>query len=1464
MKKSTTLFLGAAITALSPAVSSAQIADKVSEVLPVEMSMTSFLIIGALLLTSLIFFFLFQQRFNAANRQLKDVSNELGNTRERLTETSQTLKKSEQNLKQTTTRYQNILFEAEVGMFQMDLAGNCTYVNSALQTLSGLYPKKALKEGLQSAIHPDDRAAFSKHWKAFIKGNTPFSQNFRFKGAKGQETHVACRANKVLNAREEVESYIGWISDVTAFHEIQLQEESKTARHARFVEETVEGYYHLESESPIPINPSADKMAETIMEKMELVDCSETFAALLGSTASDLIGKKIGDLHGGCGPFKNNESLKKLITAEYKLIDFESVRQDPRGNRLNLVNNVIGLVENKQLISIRGAQRNISQQRREHEELTSQTQFMHRILDALPADVHVKDTRCRYLYASQKLADRTGIPQESWLGKTIFEVMPATPRDHDKNAITVMKSGNISRIERPYEARKKSGWMETIQIPLVSSDGLVEGTVGLSFEISERKERETKAKNERQQLEQHLKGLNTELEKSKGEHAKSEIALRDTHQKLSVREAELNNRQHEFKEQLAERKRTEDLLRRNETTLLTNQKNLEEQLSSRLADLESETDKRKKWEELIEIKENELRKIEAFSDKRGKQLEEQIASHKQAESLLGNSQTELRKVQQELDKLEQDHQQEKSQLTETQDKKFSLEHAARRTTENKLDKSESLLRTAQERIQVLTGQHATELEHEIAERKTATAKLIQNTEELDELKQQFSERIEQETKGLKLELAKKQIREKALRQQEKDRDARIKELEKSLESKAQENSKQIQAREGAEVQRENAEQKLEQLNTRQEQLVERKTQKLNLNIAEIRLEEIRLRKTANDLQQEKEELQEQAKAHAAALAKSAKEQKQSAATLSKTEKHLEQMQADQSLMISKETQALNDQLQELKQVEADLRKQDEGLKKQGVDLQQTIDTLSTNLKTEADARKGVEKERKDLQHNFDASQNNTEALIEKKTVELNQQIEAHKKNEIALQKVERTLKKQAETLQGTLDARNTELAESQKGQTDAEQELAETIKRSGQDAQGVEAEIAKIKKGNLEEIQRVKDEQKELRQKEKYYRTLFQSSADAFLQIDSKTGKIGSVNLAAARLFGEETTKTLLGKTFEALSPATQSDKSSSVEAVQEQMKETLKAGHSSFEWQFQKADKATFYGLVSLSTIQVEERSLILAVVNDISNLRQRQTALQQSLTEAQAANQTNSKTVDEVAETIQTTLAPVVQSIAAIGAADNLTDDQKLNMTVINRNCRNLIDTMNYRKELSHLADGSDALTSSTCNLHELIHDLDQQFSPRAETKKLFFAVSYAQYQSAHNLPKLVEADDQKLRKVLSLLLGYALAHTDKGRLGLHAAHKSEEGESISVTFELAYTGKGKEDERLSGIFGTENSTAEDMQYGLSLAQRHAQMMGGKIGLEYRSGGVTALTVTLPFKKVISEIVMPAKDIEPKAGAA
>lgn len=1355
----------------------------IASLMPVEMSLASYLVIGFLLVFAVVMFFLFQRKFNAANLELQDVTNELGSTRKRLTETNQELEQSQNDLKATATRYQNILFDAHVGMFQMDLNGKCNYINTALQEMSGLYPKKALKEGLVSAIHPDDRESFTTAWTDFVESNETFIETFRFRLAKGDDVYVTCRANKVLNERKEVESYIGWVTDITQFHKENLAERAATARYEAFVAQTVEGFYKLVPETPIPLASSPDKMAATIMEQFVVGECNDAFAAVYGAKPKELVGKAINELKDGAGTFKNNESIRQFIESSYTVSDQETVRQDPSGARLNLQHNVVGIIEDNMLVGIWGSQRNISQHKREKAELSSQVQFMHRILNALPADVHVKDTRCRYLYASKKLANRTGIAQEEWIGKTISEVMPGTPREHDQTAIDTMKSGKMVRTERTYEAKGKSGWMETVQIPLVSDEGLVEGVVGISLEVTDRKMKEEAIRHQKGELENQLKHTKGELAQSRIDYGKTATSLSEAIQKLKMVEIEKTNREHEFKEHLAERKRTEETLRRSEQGLLARQQQLEQQLAKRLEELDAETDKRKKWEELLSIRDDELQKAEEHGKQMAEHYDQEMNLREQAEASLEAAQGALEKTRRELAALSNSRAEEIEKLNQQHKTEFDAEQSARAKAESKLARTAEFLESTQEQVKRMTEQHAEELEREVAERKAAAEKLIQSMEELDELRQQFSIRLEEETKTIKQELAKKQIREKALRQHEKDLEARIKELEDAMQLKAEEFAVQLQAREGAEVEKQQIEQKMEQLTKRQQELVNRETQKLNLNIAEIRLEEVKLRKRAGDLEQEKEALEETLQLRDAELEKARQEIQKHEATLAETQASLKQLSTDQSKVIAKETEVLQKQLEEMEKASGELRGQLADVQAEKEQVEENLEIRNEDLTKAAREYRKVVDAYKASQAKLKQVSEGQDAFVAKKTeslkAELGQLRQSAKELSAKEQEFERRVAKQQEQI-------NT-LHEDLKG---------ETAKRESAEAALKELKIAF---------------------------EASQENADALVLQQTR-----------------ELTKQV----------------------------EEYQRGEAELQKQLEMADKAICERDKSLTDLK-EERENTLAQMKEIesklANIKQEhQAELKQSLAEVQEISQMNGQLVDDLNDTVQTSLSPVVKTTVIMEQADNLSDDQKRELADANHHCRSLIDMMNYRKELTHIADGSDEVAVGQTDLHGLMGEVDRQFSHRAETKKLFFAVSFAQYQAANNVPKHVSTDGQKLRKVLSILLGYALDKTEKGRLGLHATRKSSEGEGLNIAFELTYTPAENKDDLLSGIFESGQEREVDLKYGLTLARQYIGMLGGEAVLEYRDAGVTALTVQFPFQRAGSEIVMPANEGESQAGAA
>lgn len=1368
-------------TLLAPALSHAQTR---ALIVPVEMSMTTYFIIGFLLVLSILMFFLFQRKYKITKRELDDVTAELGITRNRLSETNNQLETEKKEHKNTTHRYTNILFDAQAGMFQMDLSGKCTYINTALQQMSGLYPKKALKEGIESAIHEEDKKAFMEAWDAFTaKESATFEHRFRFQRSKDSITHVICKANKMRNAHKKVESYVCWVADITEMHEEVLAQQAETGRFEHFISETVEGYYKLIPESPISLGSKPEKVAEKILGQMELHDCNNTFASMYGAEPKELLGKNIGDLKDGCGPFKSAEKVQEFLANDCRAIDVESVRQDPNGGRLNLRHNVIGIIEDNKLVGIWGYQRNISRQKRKQAELSSQVEFTHRILNSLPADIHVKDTRCRYLYASKKLADRTGISQEEWLGKTIFEVMPATPREHDQLAIEAMKSGKLQRHERKYEAKGKKGWMENVQIPLVSDEGLVEGVVSLSLEITDRKNREEELLSRSTAMETRWVNTQNELADARAEQTQMNSELLKSQEKFKSLDAERHENEQHFQNQIAEHRRTEENLRRTEQGLLTRQKQLEEQLARRLVELDAETNKRVKWEELLQIKEDELRKLEETQAQLQEHYAQETARRENAEANLNNLQMSLNKARGKIAELEENREQELEHIHAEHSTALSAEKSGRKKAEKKLERTQEFLDSTQEQVKRMTEQHAQDLEHEVAERKTTAEKLVKSMEELDTLRQDFARRLEEETKAIKTELAQKQKREKALRQNEKDLEKRIKSLESTLQKKSKEYAEQIQAREGVEVEKNEIEHKMEELTQRQQDLVDRQTQRLNLTIAEIRLDEVKHRKRATELEEEKVKLEEQLQVRENFMEKARQEQQKLEAELQKAQTRLKQLTGDQSKRIAAETSDLQNKLEGMEKAEQDLKLKVTGLKAEKAEIEKNLETRNEDLTKAAREYRKVVDAYKMAQSKIQELSDGQENLVAQKTGDMKADIKR-------LQRAEQMLKTR-------------------------EQELQSRIK-------GHQEELNKLNITLKDETDRRYNAEKKLRELE--------------------------VTLSSAMNNADEQLK-------------------QHTDGLKRQV-EAAKENESSLSTELKMAEATVKNRDDALAQLREMKKGIAEQLENTQKRLaeaeRNHQAELKKSLAEVQEVSRKNGKLVDELNDMIQDSLNPVLKTALLLEKSGNLSDEQKRQLFIANENCRSLINTMNYRADLTQLNAGNDTLTEEECDLHVIMTDIDQDFTQRAELNKLFFAVSFAQYQAANNVPKRVIADEDKLRKTLSILLSYALSKTQKGRIGLHATREASDTDSMSISFELAFTSGETADDLLTGVFNSNTEGVIDLKHGLTLARRYIHMLGGSTALEFRDAGVTAITITLPFKRTGSEIIMPKGDDNSKAGAA
>ena len=138
---------------------------------------------------------------------------------------------------------------------------------------------------------------------------------------------------------------------------------------------------------------------------------------------------------------------------------------------------------------------------------------------------------------------------------------------------------------------------------------------------------------------------------------------------------------------------------------------------------------------------------------------------------------------------------------------------------------------------------------------------------------------------------------------------------------------------------------------------------------------------------------------------------------------------------------------------------------------------------------------------------------------------------------------------------------------------------------------------------RVEERTAELRDSEAKFRALFESSNDAVLLLDEKC--FFDCNDAALGIFGCSTREEFIGKHPSELSPPAQLNGDDSLAAAEAKMALAVETGAAHFEWLHRRIDGAKFEADVLLSRMDLQGKTVLQAVVRDISQRKRAEEAV-------------------------------------------------------------------------------------------------------------------------------------------------------------------------------------------------------------------------------------------------------------------
>lgn len=131
------------------------------------------------------------------------------------------IEREDVNLRESEEKFRLISSSSKVGIFQIDIDGNCVYANDELCAITHLSNKQIIDNNWLSTIHSDDRSVFDVKWNGMLKDNQAIEINCRLQN--GETKWISGYVGLLKSSNREIIGYLGTINDISDVKNAQIQ-----------------------------------------------------------------------------------------------------------------------------------------------------------------------------------------------------------------------------------------------------------------------------------------------------------------------------------------------------------------------------------------------------------------------------------------------------------------------------------------------------------------------------------------------------------------------------------------------------------------------------------------------------------------------------------------------------------------------------------------------------------------------------------------------------------------------------------------------------------------------------------------------------------------------------------------------------------------------------------------------------------------------------------------------------------------------------------------------------------------------------------------------------------------------------------------------------------------------------------------------------------------------------------------
>ncbi len=283
-----------------------------------------------------------------------------------------------------------------------------------------------------------------------------------------------------------------------------------------------------------------------------------------------------------------------------------------------------------------------------------------------------------------------------------------------------------------------------------------------------------------------------------------------------------------------------------------------------------------------------------------------------------------------------------------------------------------------------------------------------------------------------------------------------------------------------------------------------------------------------------------------------------------------------------------------------------------------------------------------------------------------------------------------------------------------------------------------------------------------------------------------------------------------------------------------------------------TFWGNVAISSLNITNENLLQVRITDTSQRKELEIQLLKAKAEAEQASKSKGAFLANMSHEIRTPIHAII-SITRLLLQENPSKHQLKHLNILKVSGENLICLINDILDFSKIEAGKITLEKTIFDLKEVIENIYQAFSYKAEEKQIDLNLNFDE-----RITTTFNGDPVRLNQIITNLVSNALKFTEIGSVSINIDLIEEDDDSANIRFAVKDTGIGIPQEKIPEIFKgfTQASSDTTRKYGgtglgLTIVKNLVELFGSHLVINSIPDTGSEFTFDLTINKGKSSLI-------------